>query len=99
MFWKKKGAGGKDGKDKKGGKPSREELIAQATANARAARERLGDETIQKMAAALQKQQQAQQAAKKQKEISPLEQAKARIRAMDKDKVADHIRLMIDEDE
>ncbi len=76
LFWKKK----------ESKKPSREELIAQAMENARGARERLGDETIQKIAAAMQK-----------KENSVTEQAKAMIRAMDDGHVADNLKIIIKE--
>ena len=67
-------------------KPSREELIAQAKENARLARENIGAETLDRIAAAMQK-----------KQASALEAAKDRVRALDKDKVADHIKLMIDD--
>lgn len=78
MFWKKK--------KKAPAKPSREELIAQAKANAAKARTEIGDETLQKIAAAMQR-----------KEQSATEQAKAKIRQLDKDKVADHLKLMIED--
>lgn len=82
------GKNNKNGK-KPGGskKPSREALIAQARANAAKARAELGDETIQKIAAAMQK-----------KDQSPAEQAKEKIRQMDKGRVADHIKSMIDDE-
>jgi len=73
-------------KKKRAKKTAREELIAQAMANARGARERLGDDTIQQIAAALQK-----------KENSVTEKAKARIKAMDEGHVADNIKLIIKE--
>lgn len=81
MFWKKK-------KKERSSKTSREELIAQAKANAAKARAEIGDETLQKIAENIRK-----------KEQSATEQAKAKIRAMDQDKVADHIKLMLDEKE
>lgn len=77
---------GKKGGDKNKGKPSREQLIAQAQANMKKARAELGDETIQKIAAAMQK-----------KDNSPTERAKEKIKAADKGKVIDHLRHMIDE--
>ncbi|MBI4031236.1 MAG: hypothetical protein HY370_06120 [Proteobacteria bacterium] len=81
MFWKKK-------KKESSSKTSREELIAQAKANAAKARAEIGDETLQKIVENIRK-----------KEQSATEQAKAKIRAMDQDKVADHIKLMLDEKE
>ena len=77
MFWKKK---------KEPKKLSREELLAQAKANASKARAEIGDETLQKIAAAMQK-----------KEQSATEQAKAKIKQLDKDKVADHLKIMIED--
>jgi len=65
-----------------------EELIAQAKANAAKARAEIGDETLQKIAENIRR-----------KEQSATEQAKARIRAMDKDKVADHIKFMLEDKE
>jgi hypothetical protein len=58
----------------KGQRPDSASIRAEALANARAARERLGEETIQKIAAALQK-----------KQNSPTEQAKAKISKMIED--------------
>lgn len=78
MFWKKK--------KKEPKKNSREELIAQAKANAAKARAEIGDETIQKIAAAMRK-----------KENSATEQAKAKIKSLDKDKVVDHLKIMIED--
>ncbi len=78
MFWKKK--------KKEPVKPTREQLIAQAKANAAKARTEIGDETLQKIAAAMQR-----------KEQSATEQAKAKIKQLDKDKVADHLKLMIED--
>lgn len=74
-------------KKAKGQKPTRDALLAQAKENARKAREHIGEETLERIALALKK-----------KEQSAVEQAKDRVKAMDRDKVADHIRLMIDED-
>ena len=78
MFWKKKEKGAK--------KPAREELLAQAKANAAKARAEIGDETLQKIAANMRK-----------KETSATEQAKAKIKQLDKDKVADHLKIMIED--
>jgi hypothetical protein len=67
-------------------KPSREELLKQAAANAKAAREAIGEDTLNRIAEAMQKKQQ-----------SSLEQAKERVRQIDKDRVTDHIRSLLDE--
>ncbi len=75
-------------KKKKDQKPSREDLIAQATANAKQAREAIGEETLDKIAEAMRR-----------KQNSNLEKAKAKIKAMDQDKVADHVRLWLDEED
>lgn len=83
MFWRKK----KKKKEEDKPKTAREELIAQAIESARGARERLGDDTIQQIAEALRR-----------KENSATEQAKAKIKAMDQAHVADHIKLMMDEE-
>lgn len=84
LFGKKKGKkGGKDGKTS----PERAKLLAQANANAKAAREMLGDDTIQRIAEIL-----------KAKEGGAFNQAKKQIEAVDKDKVADHLKLMIEEE-
>lgn len=77
MFWKKK-------KAKKSSKPSREEIIAQATANAKAAREEIGDETLEKIKQAMMK-----------KENSAFEQAKKKVKAMDDYKVRDNLSLWL----
>lgn len=69
-------------------KPSREQLIKEAMSNARTARENIGEETLQRIAEAIRK-----------KEMSPLEQAKEKIRAMDKEKVAHGVRDMLHDDD
>lgn len=86
MFWKKK--------DKKPptspeapGKASREQILAQAKANAAAARAEIGDETLEKIKQALLK-----------KQSSAIEKAKAQIKATDTDKVRDHLKYMIREE-
>jgi len=80
MFWKKK-------KPKKTNGLTREQILAQAKANASAAREEIGDETLQKIKAALEK-----------KENSALMQAKNKVKAMDEDKVRDNLSLWLKED-
>ncbi len=87
MFWKKKNkekAGKSAAKD---GKPSREQIIAQAKANMSAARAEIGDETLEKIKAAMLK-----------KQSSVIEKAKAQIKAADQDKVRDHLKYIIRED-
>jgi len=81
MFFKKQKKKKKEPK-----KLTREELIAQATANAAKARAEIGDETLQKIAEAMQR-----------KENSATEQAKRKIRAMDDGKVADHLKIIIED--
>lgn len=90
MFWKKKSKG-KDGAKatdsaKKPVSSKREQILAQARANAAAARAEIGDETLEKIKDALLKKQQ-----------SAIEQAKAQIRAADQDKVRDNIKFMMNE--
>lgn len=73
-------------------KPSREEIIAQATKNARKAREEIGDENIQKMAAALKRlEDPAQQSNGK--------QAQEQIKKMDQGHVADNLKIILKEDQ
>lgn len=79
MFWKKK---------KKAKKPSREEIIAQAKATAKAKSEEIGEETLDQIREALMK-----------KENSPLEQAKKKVREMDQDKLHDNIKYWMREKE
>ena len=89
MFWSKK----KKDKKKKKQAPSVElspeerskQLREQAMANARAAKEHIGEETLQKIAAAMTKKQQ-----------SALEQAKKDIHSADPDKVLDELKFMMD---
>lgn len=90
MFWKKKKGGGSGNSAKDGGgpaKPDREELIARAKASMAAARAEIGDETLDKIREAMMK-----------KQASAIEQAKARIKAADTDKVRDNIQFMMRED-
>ncbi len=88
MFWKKKDKkpAPKSASSAKS-KPSREEILAQARANAAAARAEIGDETLEKIKAALLK-----------KQSSAVERAKAEIKATDLDKVRDHLSLWLEED-
>lgn len=66
-------------------RPSSAEIRAQALANVRKAKEHLGEETIQKIAAAMQKKQQ-----------SAFEQAKSKIHQSDADRVAEEILAMME---
>ena len=68
-------------------KPTREELLELARKNAAAARAEIGDETLEKIKQAMMK-----------KQASALEQAKKQVGSLDKGKVADHIKIMMDED-
>lgn len=87
MFWKKKDKG-KDGKPpENGGKPTREQILAQAKANMSAARAEIGDETLDKIKDALMK-----------KQASAIEQAKNQIKSANQDKVRDNIKFMMSED-
>lgn len=61
-------------------------LRAEALENARLARERLGDDTIQKIAAALSEQNK-----------SAGKRAQEEIREMDKARIADHLKSLLDE--
>ncbi|MCC6598711.1 MAG: hypothetical protein IT559_07975 [Alphaproteobacteria bacterium] len=82
MFWSKK-------KQKQEEKPvgrsaDSAALRAQALATMRTARAEIGEETLQKIAAAIQR-----------KQNSPIEQAKARIHQADADRVADELFWMM----
>ena len=88
MFWKKKDKG-KDGKTpENGGKPTREQILAQAKANMSAARAEIGDETLDKIKDALMK-----------KQASAIEQAKNQIKSANQDKVRDNIKFMMTDPE
>lgn len=87
MFWSKKKK--KVSKKKKAAKNpkalSSEELRAQAMENVRHAREQIGEETLDRIAAAMTK-----------KQRSATEQAKTAIQQSDADRVADEILFMMD---
>lgn len=85
MFWKKKKPA--NAPLPAAAKPTREQIIAQAKANMSAARAEIGDETLEKIKAAMLK-----------KQASALEQAKRQILAADEDKVRDNIQFMMRED-
>ena len=61
------------------------EIRAQAMENMRGARERIGDETIQQMAAIL-----------REREASPMKKAEDQIKSFDKGRIADNLKVMID---
>ncbi|MCB1562929.1 MAG: hypothetical protein KDJ75_05080 [Alphaproteobacteria bacterium] len=101
MFWRKKPQKGQKAKSpagkggasqagvRAGGAGSESEALrAQAMANVRAARESIGEDTLDRMAAAMRKKQQ-----------SPLERAKAQILDEDAERVASEILAMIDDDD
>ena len=68
-------------------KLDREALKAEALANARKARTEIGEENLQRLAEMLGREMN-----------SEAQKARAKIRAMDKDRIADNIRAMMDED-
>ena len=83
------GSNGKSADKAKGAgkKPSIDELRAQAMANARAARENIGEETLNRIAAAM---------AAKQSSVT--ERAKAQIKSHSIDDLARELRYLINED-
>ncbi len=74
-----------NGKEKAKAKKSAD-LRAQAMDNMRGARERLGDDTIQQMAANL-----------RQENKTETEKARDHIRALDKSRIADNLKAMMDD--
>ena len=80
---------GKD-KKKKQKTMSREDIIKQAQLNARKAREEIGEENVQRMADALRK-------IDDPKAGSDGHKAREEIRSMDKGKVADNLKIMLDD--
>ena len=94
----------------------KDQMIAEAMAHAKTAREAIGEETLAKVRDLMQKQQQAQQkqkedagvAAKKAlkslaphvhtDDVSPMEQAKKILLSMEPEKLAQHLRLLREED-
>ena len=63
------------------------DIRAQALANARAAREKIGEDTIQQIAEIISK-----------KENNPFEQAKRKLETADTDRITDEIMFLLDED-
>jgi len=74
------------GKEEKEKAKKSADLRAQAMENMRAARERLGDDTIQQMAANL-----------RQQNKTDTEKAKDHIRTLDKSRIADNLKAMMDD--
>lgn len=91
MFWKKKPKAKKQPDGPKAppaaGKSSRDQIIAQAKANAAAARADIGDDTLDEIRAAIIR-----------KQNSPAEKAKQIIKAMDHSVVRDHLSDLLKED-
>lgn len=93
MFWSKKKksknqkeSGANAGKTSSVGMSESQRIREEALANARLARENIGNETLDRIAAAMTKKQQ-----------SSTERAKAQINASDADRVASEILAMLDE--
>ncbi len=75
-------------KDKKTKKPSIEEIRAQAMANARAARANIGEETLQRIASAIQT---------KQQQSAAMEKARDQIMTHDVQRLTQELRNLIEE--
>lgn len=100
MFWKKPPSAPSGANTPK----SRDELIAQAKADLKAARADLGEDTIAQMKALALAQQQMQSMGSapqeaSAKELNPAERARELIKTMDKAKLADYIRTMSREED
>ena len=67
-------------------KPGRAEIIAQAQENARAAREAIGEETLERLADMIHK--------KMKDQTSPAAQARKIIEKMDTEKITEHLRYL-----
>jgi hypothetical protein len=76
-------------KGKKTKKTDREKLIEEAMANASLAREAIGDETLQKIAASMRE---------KERKSAAIQAAKKKLLEVDKDVLADNIRFMLREE-
>ncbi len=84
-FFKKKKPAGKDTN-----KPSRDEIIAQAKANAAKARAEIGEENIQRMAEALKRMEDPSR-------HSPGKRAQEEIKKIDKGRVADELKHLLED--
>lgn len=87
MFWKKKDKGKPAKTAENGGKPTREQILAQARVNAAKATAEIGEETLDAVRAAMQRQQQK----------AIIEKALADIKGADEGKVRDNIKFMMQE--
>ncbi|MCB1720158.1 MAG: hypothetical protein KDI11_00180 [Alphaproteobacteria bacterium] len=85
-FGKNKSDKRKKSKELQAGRVKSQRLREEALANARAARETLGDETVQKIAEIIAR-----------KENNPFQQAIRQLESADSDRVADEILYMLDE--
>lgn len=85
MFWSKKDKSRKPDKQEEAAEKSAR-IREEAMKNMRAAREQIGEETLDRIAAAMMKKQQ-----------QAIEQAKTQIRKADTNKVADEIRWMLED--
>lgn len=65
----------------------REQVLAHARATAAAAREEIGDETLEKIREAMAK-----------KQSSAMEQARTKVKSMDRERIADNIKAVMDDD-
>jgi hypothetical protein len=88
MFFKKNKDKNKNNKSKQTTDEDRAALIARAKENAAAARAEIGDETLDRIREAMMK-----------KQNSPVEKARAKLMALDKERLADNIRAVRDDDE
>ena len=90
------------GKGKKSKEKTKAELIAEAQANARKAREVLGQETIDNIASQLEEHNPFEalvpELAEKNREQRELAEARNFLENMDKAELVDHLRAIIDED-
>ena len=94
MFWSKKS--GKS-KDNSGSKPSRDELMAELRKNSQNAREAIGEENLQKLAAQITGKKPGTPDVSVQP--SPMHQAREILKKMDNERLADNIRAVArDED-
>ena len=93
MFWSKKPKKSVS----KNGKPSREEMMAELQKNAQNAREAIGEENLQKLAAQIAGK--APPPPDVKVEPSPMEQARKILKKMDNERLADNIRAIAREDE
>lgn len=93
------------------GQSKKDQLIREAMSNAKVAREAIGEETLGKVRAMMEKQQQAQMEKQMQKqradaalqehrgtEVSPMEQAKKILLSMEPEKLATHLKFLKDQD-